>query len=650
MPGSWPSWADEASPRVEPVHDNQVGFAPGIFTLLGDLSASFFGAVGAGIWRPIQQILPGQPGQGQSEQAAESPDAVNTTTQATDAQGVHSPKRLRLDEGQDDQRFSHGQPTRYQANRSLPLNPYPNYRPQGRQRHGIGTNRPPFFGSRGHTRPAFNASRAGHTPAPRRLLHRNGLNPNFNYAGHFSVDAAYASDSEDDEGPGSLMDIDSPEPRVVYGNENIFEEHAITMGHVPPKLNFGAYRPTTLSKVETISEQPVNHNNVDMVPRLDSATTAARRAVKLFPKDSGVSKARARPSIDRTASLESPRTEGSHSVLGAQTLHHEVAKTSPSRNGSTPRKAEKARYDDVLEFFPNDVSHSLPGLGVENLPADADKIERLKREFRERVRREEVESQNAALRELGVRRAKSTLISEPHAGWVNRALDAPTNGVFDPRNVHADAVELKPRDFAKLVPPTAWLNDDCVQSTLCCLAAYINEKAGVTPKVDPPKCVAISSLYWKAFCEDNKKLYPRPFSRKWNMNANNFLDIDTILIPVNSNAHWTLLVIRPSRRTVSYLDSFHHRNETQIRLAFKWLQGFLGSKFVADDWSTQEFGAPRQRNAWDCGMFVITNAMCLALGISPMCYSEEEMPIQRRRIAAMLLNGGFHGDFDLGHL
>lgn len=650
MPGSWPSWADEASPRVELVRDDQLGFAPGIFTLLGGLSASFFGAVGAAIWRPTQQIRPGQPEH--SEQGAQSPDAVNTTTQATNAQGVHSPKRLRLDEGRDDQTFSHGRPAIIQANRVRPLNSYQDYTSQGRQRYGIATNRSPFFRSRGHDRPVHNTSGVGHAPAPRWLPNRNEPDPNFNYAGHFSVDAAYASDSEDDEGSGSPMDIDSPEPRIVYGKGSVFEEHAITMGHVPPKLNFGAYKPTTSNNVETISaHQPVNHNNVDMIPKLDSFTAAARRAVKLFPKDSGVSKAGVRPSFDRNAPLEAPHPEGSLSVApGAELLHHEVAKTSPSRDGSTPRKAEKARYDDILEFFPNDVSHSLPGLGIEGLPADADKIERLKREFRERLRREEVESQNAVLRELGVRRAKSTLISEPHAGWVNRALDAPTNGVFDPRKVHADAVELKPRDFAKLVPPTAWLNDDCVQSTLCCLAAYINNRAGVAPKIGPPKCVAISSLYWKAFCEDNKKLYPRPFNRKWNMNANNFLDIDTILIPVNSNAHWTLLVIRPSRRTVSYMDSFHHRSEQQIRLAYKWLEGFLGAKFVADDWSTQEFGAPRQRNAWDCGMFVITNAMCLALGISPMCYSEQEMPIQRRRIAAMLLNGGFHGDFDLGHL
>lgn len=313
-------------------------------------------------------------------------------------------------------------------------------------------------------------------------------------------------------------------------------------------------------------------------------------------------------------------------------------------------KKDKAQYDAVLEFFPNDVVHSLPGLEDESLPADAHKVEHLKRELMERLRREEIESQNAALRHLGVRRSKSTLITEPSFAWLNRALDAPKNGTFDPSAVHPDAVELKPRDFAKLVPPTAWLNDDCVHSSLCCLAAYINNKAGVKPKVDPPKCVAVSSLYWKAFCGDHKKLYPRPFSRKWNMTPNNFFDIDTVLIPVNSNAHWTLIAIRPSLRTVSYLDSFHHRNDTQLRHAYQWLQLFLGDKFVPDDWDTTEFPAPRQTNAWDCGMFVITNAMCLALGISPMCYDEEKMPIQRQRIAAMLLNGGFHGEFDLSHL
>jgi Ulp1 family protease len=158
------------------------------------------------------------------------------------------------------------------------------------------------------------------------------------------------------------------------------------------------------------------------------------------------------------------------------------------------------------------------------------------------------------------------------------------------------------------------------------------------------------SLNWTTFCGDNKKLYPRLFQRQWNMTSQNFDKVDTVLIPVNSGNHWTLLVIRPSRKSLCYIDSYNGASQRHLDQARDWLRVFLGDRYVAEQWRTEHVPAPRQHNAWDCGMFVITNAMCLALGLDPMCYDEAKMPTQRRRVAAMLLNGGFFGEFDLGHL
>ncbi|KAI8955279.1 hypothetical protein F4801DRAFT_574864 [Xylaria longipes] len=669
MPGTWPSWADEPNPVPPPVaprpvvprphiqRDNPADNAAnpdrnGFSTFVSSLSAILLGAFRVVRWRvaePVQPTPAAQPAQpAQPPSPAITATAPTTTvTQDTEDGGSRTPKRPRLDRGSGQQgRFSQRGPSQPSNGRSAFLeSSYSSLRSTHLRRGGR-------TGSSSNRR-----TTSYELIAPSGSPEISETDPNFNHAGHFSLDAIDTSDSEDDEYPGSPMDIDSPEPIVSQPMETILAQEPIPMDidsrvpivspqtetilarqpieprHTRSILKSDEHTPIALNKTEAISApQPIDPINSETSPKLDSATTAARRAVKFFPKDSPSPKARVSPSTKRNVGEE---------------RRHKVTAVSTYPDTPSP---DKARYDDILEFFPNDVVHSLPGLGDESLPADGPKVEDLKRELMERLRREEIESQNAALSHLGVRRAKSTLITEPSSQWVNRALDAPKSGTFDPRPVHPDAVELKPRDFAKLVPPTAWLNDDCVHSTLCCLAAYINEKASVRPKVDTPKCVAVSSLYWKAFCDDHKKIYPRPFSRKWNMTPENFLDIDTVLIPVNSNAHWTLIAIRPSRRTVSYLDSFHHRNDAQLRHAYQWLQLFLGDKFVPDDWDTQEFSAPQQTNAWDCGMFVITNAMCLALGISPMCYDEEKMPIQRQRIAAMLLNGGFHGEFDLSHL
>ncbi|KAI0406264.1 hypothetical protein F4802DRAFT_613476 [Xylaria palmicola] len=651
MPGTWPSWADEPNPVPPPVaphlaagRGNPVGQPSdqpshggnGLFTFFGGLSSIFLGLCQAVRWRTVQ---PSQPADANTTPTS----STSTVTQTAEGDGSRSPKRPKLFGGLDHQErvmrygpsrpLSHGRSMYEEASYSSLTNR--RSASLGRQDH-TGFSRQP--------RLSASTRRASNEPAtPYRTLNKIDRDPNFNYAGHFSVDAIYASDSEDEEYPGSPMDIDPPEPIVSQMTETILARQPIEPGHSRSYSKSDEQTPIALNQTEAIlADHSINPINGEPRPRLSPAAAAAQRAVTFFPKGRMTAKGHAPPFV---------RTEKSTSAtLVSERRPHKSIGAPTSLDTPSPRSAEKARYDDVLEFFPNDIIHSLPGLGDECLPADAEKVEHLKRELMERLRQEEIEAQRVVLARLGVRRPKSALIQELSPEWLREALAAPRKGTFDPRPVHPDAVELKPRDFNKLVPPTAWLNDDCVHATLCCLAASINKKANVKPKVDPPKCVAVSSLYWKSFCDDHKKLYPRPFSRKWNMTAENFLNIETVLIPVNLGVHWTLLVIRPSRRTVSYLDSFQQRNERQLGHAYEWLRLFLGDKFVEDDWDTQEFGAPRQTNAYDCGMFVITNAMCLALGLSPMCYNEENMPIQRQRIAAMLLNGGFHGEFDLGHL
>ncbi|KAI0539201.1 hypothetical protein GGR58DRAFT_500465 [Xylaria digitata] len=648
MPGTWPSWADDpnsipppvpppAAPLLRVERENPVNLPGparnGFFTYFGELSARFLGAFQAAIWRPVPAVQPPQQDTNvtTTTNAANTVNAVTTATQAAESHDFRVPKRPRSNTGPAQAGVRQFGPSRRRlSDRSTSL--------------GLGRR----------TGSAYKRHMTNNSLAPNRVRNRNQNDPNFNYAGHFSFDSIYASDSEDEDHddedvyPGSPMDVDTPEPIVSHETDAILAQQSIYAKHSQSKLKSDEQKPIALNMTEAISAQRSIHPiNVESKTKLNSATAAARRAINLFPKNSAAPK----------APLTSLFIKGDASIETltpvapvVEKLRHKSTAASTSADVPLPRKSEKALYENALDFFAHDISHSLPGLEDERLPADALKVEHLKRELRERLRQEEIESQNAALASLGVRRPKSALIRELSPEWVKRAVNAPNNGIFNPQAVHSDAVELKPRDFAKLVPSMAWLNDDCIQSTLCCLATYINKKANVKPKVDPPKCVPITSLYWKTFCQDHNKLYPRPFGRKWNMTRDNFLDIDTVLIPVNSNAHWTLIVIRPSRRTVSYMDSFHHCNETQIRHAYRWLELFLGDKFVANDWNTQEFGAPRQTNAWDCGMFVITNAMCLGLGLSPMCYDEDKMPLQRLRIAAMLLNGGFHGEFDLSDL
>jgi Ulp1 family protease len=83
-------------------------------------------------------------------------------------------------------------------------------------------------------------------------------------------------------------------------------------------------------------------------------------------------------------------------------------------------------------------------------------------------------------------------------------------------------------------------------------------------------------------------------------------------------------------------------------MALAWMSDYLGDLYTAQQWQVMVMKTPQQTNGYDCGVHVITNGICVALGLDPLSsYRVEEMPLQRLRIAGMLVNGGLDGDFDL---
>ncbi|KAF3071153.1 Ubiquitin-like-specific protease 1A [Daldinia childiae] len=400
-------------------------------------------------------------------------------------------------------------------------------------------------------------------------------------------------------------------------------------------------------------------------PNSAAAIASARRATRLFP-------------YRKSLGLPSDSPNGSPNSLPSDPTN--VVTPPPSRREKKPVQEEHVpertwgplpapKYASIQEFFAHDDEICLPGLERLRLTPNDIKIYELdsQREDRLRIEEEKAEKErqeelrieeerlNEALRPLGLRRPKAPLITPLSDEWDQKARNAPNGGKTEPNKWrgarHRDGVDLTERDFAKLVPVGSWLNDNAIQSTLVHLATYVNDAAGIVPKQMTPKCVALSSQYWSNFLRDPKNnVYTRGLDRNWGMKPTNFLDIDTVLIPVNKDNHWTVLVVRPSRRTVSYVDSFQIEGTGHIRNVHTWMSYFLGDKYVADEWRKEYYRVPRQTNGYDCGMFVITNSIYLSLGIDPSGYSESEMPLQRRRIAAMLLNGGFTGPFDLSHL
>ncbi|KAF9870535.1 ulp1 protease family protein [Colletotrichum karsti] len=252
----------------------------------------------------------------------------------------------------------------------------------------------------------------------------------------------------------------------------------------------------------------------------------------------------------------------------------------------------------------------------------------------------------------GLRVPKRRLVTSLSSTWSQRVRETIRANPNQVLTVTAESVDLRRHDFLKVVPETEWLNDEIVNGSLLWVDRYVNEAAGA-PEMKSTKrvCLFMNSFFYKRL-EDNGVQGTERALRRFGVSKTNFLDLETILMPICRNNHWTLLVVRPQKRTVSHMDSLNPRGTpSHTKRALDWIKAVLGDDFKADEWRTVRHEAPGQDNGYDCGVFTITNGICLALGINAIdAYSNDELPLQRLRIAAMLLNKGFKGDFDLSDL
>ncbi|KAL2680708.1 hypothetical protein Neosp_008311 [[Neocosmospora] mangrovei] len=269
-----------------------------------------------------------------------------------------------------------------------------------------------------------------------------------------------------------------------------------------------------------------------------------------------------------------------------------------------------------------------------------------RREAEEKARKE---LEERLARSGGLRMPIQPFVTPVSASWQTRAQDTLRAATTTTLAKTIEGVDLRRHDFAKVVSSTEWLNDEIVNGSLMWLDQAINSAAGIKDvKRATRKCLTMSSFFFKRLQDQGVARTQRTL-RRYGVEKRNFLDVDTILLPICERAHWTLLVVRPSKRTVAHMDSLNSRgNPAYTNLAVSWLKDVLEEKFIKDEWKVIFHEAPLQNNGHDCGVHTITNAMCVALGLSPVdSYTASDMPAQRIRIACMLLNGGFKGEFDL---
>lgn len=215
-----------------------------------------------------------------------------------------------------------------------------------------------------------------------------------------------------------------------------------------------------------------------------------------------------------------------------------------------------------------------------------------------------------------------------------------------------EGTPLARKDFETLLAPRAWLNDEIINAYLEWVVAAANITAAKEadrygePRSTAPKFIAQNSFFYEKLAKDGPKSLERLMKRKKAPGAS-FMEVDSMFIPICRGSHWTMGVVRPVAKTIEYFDSMGGANRIFINLVRGWLQFQLGKLYKEEEWTVPNTGCAHQSNGWDCGVFVCTNTFCVATGLDTSCYHERDMKQQRRNIAAILMNRGFVGDFDL---
>lgn len=228
--------------------------------------------------------------------------------------------------------------------------------------------------------------------------------------------------------------------------------------------------------------------------------------------------------------------------------------------------------------------------------------------------------------------------------WLSKVANAvqSTHGQIVAMSISRNAIYQ--RDIITCTRPLAWLNDEIINSYLELLTHYLRQLRQNLGPSDRPLFHSFSTYFYPKLREKGYEGIQR-WVKRAKIGGEQLLNVDTVFIPVHEINHWTLMVVRPVDRTIEYFDSLGSSGAAQVKWIKKWLRGELGSKYKEDEWTVLGSVSSQQDNGSDCGVFLLTNAKAIALGIEPTAFGPSHIKLLRRKIVAELMNGGLHGEF-----
>ncbi|KAL6719345.1 hypothetical protein ACLMJK_003584 [Lecanora helva] len=310
--------------------------------------------------------------------------------------------------------------------------------------------------------------------------------------------------------------------------------------------------------------------------------------------------------------------------------------------------------------------------------AEAEQARKDQIEAEEKARKEKIEAEEKARLERIEAEEKARKEAEEEEERQKKKLRMPVGNVIEPLTAEweekvatalaaaqsrtvahtSSGTAITRRDIGKVLPQrgtadpaSGWLNDTIIDAYLQAVVDHGNEAAG-HKRGETPKFHAFSNFFYNNLREGGVDKVKRWASRA-KIAGKDLLKVEWVFVPINQHgSHWTLIAISPTRKTIEYYDSFNGRVTSEIRNIKAWLRSELRNDYKDEEWTVAEDPAllgrgkgPRQANGSDCGVFCVTTAKMISLGVDPMAVSASDMPTQRMRLVAELINGGFTDEF-----
>ncbi|KAL4949118.1 hypothetical protein BDW69DRAFT_188616 [Aspergillus filifer] len=201
-------------------------------------------------------------------------------------------------------------------------------------------------------------------------------------------------------------------------------------------------------------------------------------------------------------------------------------------------------------------------------------------------------------------------------------------------------------DLVTCFKPQAWLNDEMMNAYMPLIVNFLRDRHDNIGRRDKPLFHAFNSFFFSNLRDKGVESVQR-WATRAKIGGANLLKAELVFIPVHNNSHWTMIIVSPRARTIEHYDSLGKGSRQFVSKVKGWIEKELGPDlYVEDEWKTPIVQSPQQDNGSDCGVFALTTAKAIGLGIDPASFGPPDIPTLRAKIVSEIVQGQILGDGD----